>query len=93
MFVSRNIRPENFPTDVMPSPLCREPRQQARAVTDVVTLGNDSARRESGARGRRYRGPSCRRRGVEIRRIWRSARSLGRRRDDEFAAWGDPLIH
>ncbi len=32
MFVSRNIRPENFPTDVIPSPLCREPRQQARAV-------------------------------------------------------------
>jgi hypothetical protein len=32
MFVSRNIRPENFPTDVMPSPLCREPRQQARIV-------------------------------------------------------------
>ena len=32
MFVSRNIRAENFPTDVMPSPLCRQPGQQARAV-------------------------------------------------------------
>ncbi len=29
MFVSRSIRPENFPTDAMLSPLCREPRQQA----------------------------------------------------------------